>query len=106
VPRIDADFAPTLGLLDRLRGWAKPLTFVIPDPARGLDDLAAQGKSWLPTAASTLARFLSSASRGQGPARIIPTSQSEVTLRATLGSAPAAWPIHGSAPVVFSSSRN
>ena len=49
--RIDADFAPTLGLLDRLRGGENADVVILTKQA--LDELASQG-AWWRTAASTL----------------------------------------------------
>ena len=58
--RIDADFAPTLALLDRLRGGEGADVVIL--TREGLDELAERGNAWSRRAAS-ISRGPLSASR-------------------------------------------
>ncbi|WP_365885055.1 substrate-binding domain-containing protein [Bradyrhizobium sp.] len=96
--RIDADFAPTLGLLDRLRGGEAADVVILTRQA--LDDLATQG-SVVSRQAALISRVPLSASRSR-PAPPIPTSQPSPHC-ARRCSERVRSPIHASAPAASSS---
>jgi molybdate transport system substrate-binding protein len=77
--RIDADFAPTLGLLDRLRGGESADIVILTRQA--LDDLAAQG-TVVPDSCADLARSFVGVAVKAGAAH--PDIATEAALRATL----------------------
>ncbi len=77
--RIDADFAPTLGLLDRLRGGECADIVILTKPALG--DLAAQGNVVAASCVDLARSFVGIAVRTGAPHPDIAT---EAALRATL----------------------
>jgi molybdate transport system substrate-binding protein len=77
--RIDADFAPTLGLLDRLRGGETADVVILTKQA--LDDLAAEGRVVAASCVDLARSFVGIAVRA-GAAH--PDIANEVALRATL----------------------
>jgi len=94
---IDADFAPTLGLLDRLRGGEAADIVILTKEA--LDDLARAG-SVVADSRVDLARSFVGLAVKAGAAH--PDIATEPALRATLLGA-RRWPIRASAPAAFSS---
>jgi len=77
--RIDADFAPTLGLLDRLRGGETADVVIL--TREGLDDLAAQGTVVAGSRVDLARSFVGIAVKAGAPHPDIATVS---TLRATL----------------------
>ena len=89
--RIDADFAPTLALLQRLRAARRADLVIL--TREGLDETAREGRV---VAAMRRSGALLCRHRGQGGASH-PGHPTEAALRATLLGR-ARWPIRGSAP--------
>jgi hypothetical protein len=95
--RIDADYAPTLGLLQRLRGGETADVVIL--TREGLDELAGQG---IVVAESCVDLARSLVGIASGPAPVIPISQLRLPCAPRCW-VPAPWPIPGSAPAAFSS---
>ncbi len=94
--RIDADFAPTLALLERLRGGEGADVVILTQEA--LDDLAAEGTVVRGSCADLARSFVGIAVKAGAR---IPTSRPKPRC-ARRCSARAPWPIRGSAPAAFS----
>jgi molybdate transport system substrate-binding protein len=94
--RIDADFAPTLGLLDRLRGGEDADVVIL--TREGLDDLAGRGKVVAETCVDLARSFVGIAVRAGADHPDIATEQA---LRATLLGARVAYSRIGASGIFF-----